>query len=393
MIQRDYLIIGGGIAAGAAVETLRKFDKRGSVTLVTSEPYPPYRRPSMLTAVLEKGNGSVEGLSLQPLAWYAKNKIELRLDMPVTQLNLDRHLAVLATGQVIEFKKAILAMGSRPRRPAVAGAGLGHVLYIRSIRDVQALKEASLAAPNVVVIGGGLIAAETVSLLRHLKVNVTLMCRYANLWQNRLDSDTAHWITGQFASRGVDLMMGESLNGFEGKTVLRNIQTKSGNRFPAGVALVAIGADPNLDLVANTPLSSPNGTPVNELLESDEKGIYAAGDIALYPDKLFGGVRRVDHWECAMAQGQVAGANITGKKRQRFEFVPRYSTKVFDLKFDFFGDLSRPPSRYDLAQGGHERKQFVIRYYQGNFLTAIVLCNQDAKRIELAEKEMRSVQR
>jgi 3-phenylpropionate/trans-cinnamate dioxygenase ferredoxin reductase subunit len=311
----------------------------------------------------------------------------------VTQLNLERRLAVLDTGQAIEFKKAVLATGSRPRRPPVAGASLGHVLYTRSLRDVEALREVAKNAPNVVVIGGGLLAADVASNLKRQKVKVTLMCRYPNLWQSRLDLETAQWLTDSFRAHGVEMMMGESLNGFEGKTVLKNIQTKSGNRFPAGVALVAIGADPNLDLVANTPLSSPNGTPVNEMLETDEKGIFAAGDIALYPDKIFGGVRRVDHWKCALLQGEVVGANITGKKRQRFEYVPNYSIQLFDLRFDFVGDLSRPPSRAEIVEGERARKQFVARYYQGNYLTGIVLCNQDPKRVAAAEKELRSTQR
>src|SRR5436309_15898544 len=106
------------------------------------------------------------------------------------------------------------------------------------------------------------------------------------------------------------MLVGESLNGFEGKTVLRNIQTKSGNRVPAGLAIVACGAEPNLDLVRNTPLSGPHGSPVTEYLETEEKGIFAVGDLAFYPDRIMGGVRSLTHLEYARAHSVVAGERV-----------------------------------------------------------------------------------
>ena len=144
-------------------------------------------------------------------------------------------------------------------------------------------------------------------------------------------------MTEQFAKRGVTLLLGASLNGFEGKTVLRNIQTKSGERVPAGVAVVACGSEPNLDIVRNTPLSGPHGSPVSDYLETEEKGIYAVGDLAFYPDRLMGGMRRQTHWENARQQGLIVGANITGKKRQRYEQIPYFWTEMFDMKIRFRG--------------------------------------------------------
>jgi NADPH-dependent 2,4-dienoyl-CoA reductase/sulfur reductase-like enzyme len=193
------------------------------------------------------------------------------------------------------------------------------------------------------------------------------------------------------AKKGVALMMQEDLKGFEGKTVLKNVQTKSGNRFPAGMALVAVGADPNLDLVLNTPLSSPNGTPVNSYLETDEKGIFAIGDIALFPDLVFGGTRRISHWDNAREQGKIAGSNMTGKKRQKFDYVQYFFSDIFDLSFEFFGDFSLPPSTVEL-EGSREKKRFVARYYRGGELMSIVFCNQEAGRGKAARKQLREAQ-
>src|SRR4029077_21055680 len=201
--------------------------------------------------------------------------------------------------------------------------------------------------------------------------------------------ETATWVTGYFAKNWVTLLLGESLNGFEGKTVLRNIQTKSGNRVAAGLAGVACGAEPNLDLVRNTPLSGPHGSPVNDYLETEEKGIYAIGDLAFYPDRLMGGVRRQTHWENAREQGFVAGANMTGKKRIRYEQIPYFWTEIFDLHFDFVGDFSVQPTRIDL-RGTYAKKRFTARYYQGDRLRGLLLCNQTAKDVDGARTELRT---
>ncbi len=392
MIRRDYLIIGGGVGGASVCEGIREHDKKGSVTLIGNELYLPYSRPSLSKAFLREAKPDPGKVALLDPGWYDKHKIEVRLGTVATQLNLERRLAVLATGQTIEFGKACLATGSRPHRPPVAGASLGNIIYLRTLRDALALREVTAVEKNVVVVGGGLLALEAAAALSQAGCKVSLLTRDESLWRPMLDSDTAHWLTGVFESHGVHLMLRETLNGFEGKTVLRNIQTKSGNRFPASVALVAMGADLNLELVHNTPLSSPNGTPVNECLETEEKGVYAIGDIALYPDLVLGGVRRGTHWESAILQGRVAGANMTGKKRTRFQYVPCFSSELFGIKFDFVGDFSLPPQRAQI-DGDLARQSFTAVHYQGDRPTSAVLCNRPASEIESVRKLFLGVKR
>src|SRR5436309_11207798 len=296
---------------------------------------------------------------------------------------------MLANGESIEFNKACLAMGSRPVRPAVAGVNLGNVIYLRTVRDALALKEMASVERGIMVVGGGLLACEAAASLRMMKLKIGLMHRDPYLLNRYLDPETGAWLTDHFAKHSVVLSMGESLNGFEGKTVLRNIQTKSGNRFPVGLAVVACGAEPNLHLVRNTPLSGPHGSPVTEYLETEEKGIYAVGDLAFYPDRIMGGVRRQTHWENAREQGLVAGANMTGKKRIRYEQVPCFWTEMFDLKMDFVGDFSLQPTRVTL-KGAYTKKKFVARYYLGDKLRALLLCHAGPREVDAAKTELRT---
>src|SRR5204863_7202078 len=151
----------------------------------------------------------------------------------------------------IELRNTYQALGSRPQRPTVSGTSLCNDIYLRTIRDALALREMANLEKTIMVIGGGLLACEAAASLRMMKMKVGLMHRDAYLLNRYVDPDTGAWLTDYFAKHGVVLSLGEALNGFEGKTVLRNIQTKSGNRFPVGLAVVTCGAEPNLDLVRN----------------------------------------------------------------------------------------------------------------------------------------------
>ncbi|PYJ04695.1 MAG: hypothetical protein DME67_07055 [Verrucomicrobia bacterium] len=391
MIRRDYLIVGASIGGASACEGIRKYDKRGSVTLVGAEVFPPYKRWILSKSFLREKEPNLKKLQEPDERWFRAHKIETRFGTLVTQFNIERRLAVLANGESIEFNKACLAMGSRPVRPPVAGTNLGNVIYLRTIRDALALREMANLERGIMVVGGGLLACEAAASLRLMKHKVGLMHRDPFLLNRYLDPETGTWLTDYFAKHGVVLSMGESLNGFEGKTVLRNIQTKSGNRFPVGLAVVACGAEPNLDLVRNTPLSGPHGSPVTEYLETEEKGIYAVGDLAFYPDRIMGGVRRQTHWENARSQGLIAGANMTGKKRIRYEQVPYFWTEMFDLRMDFVGDFSVLPMRVGL-DGTYAKKKFVARYYQGDKLRAILLCQQPEREVDSAKTQLRQAQ-
>src|SRR5437667_386740 len=273
MIQRDYLVIGGGIGGARACEGIRRHDKRGSVTLVSAEVFPPYKRWILSKSFLREKSLQPKKLQEPTEHWYQAHKIETRFGTVVTQFNIDRRLAVLANGESIEFNKACLAMGSRPVRPPVAGVGLGNVIYLRTLRDA--------------------------------------------------------------------------------------------------------------------PLAGPHGSPVTDYLETEEKGIYAIGDLAFYPDRVMGGVRRQTHWDNAREQGLIAGANMTGKKRIRYEQIPYFWTEMFDLHMDFVGDFSAQPTRIDLS-GIHAKKRFIARYYQGEKLRAILLCQKTAREVESAKKELRN---
>src|SRR6516164_7077044 len=264
MIQRDYLIIGTGIGGASACEGVRKHDKRGSVTIVGAEIMPPYHRWMLSKDFLREKTPPLKKLGYFDQHWFDSHKIETRFATIVKQFNIERRLAVLGNGESIEFNKACLAMGSRPIRPPVAGVNLGNVIYLRTVRDALALREMANIEKTVMVVGGGLLACEAAASLHMMKLKVSMIHRNSYLLNRYLDSHARPWLTDYYAKDGTTLLIEARLHGFEGKRALRDIQTKSGNRVPAGLAVVCCGAEPNLDLVRNTPLSGPHGSPVTE---------------------------------------------------------------------------------------------------------------------------------
>jgi len=158
MIRRDYLVVGAGIGGASACEGIRKYDKRGSVTLVGAEPFAPYKRWIISKSFLREKESNLKKLQEFDERWFDAHKIEARFGTVVTQFNIERRLAVLANGESIEFTKACLAMGSRPGRPAMAGTNLGNVIYLRTIRDALALREMANLEKTIMVVGGGLLA-------------------------------------------------------------------------------------------------------------------------------------------------------------------------------------------------------------------------------------------
>jgi len=393
MIRRDYLIVGAGVGGVSACEGIREHDAKGSILLAGAEHELPYHRPQLFPQILGKGKVNSDKLHVHDADWFKRKHVDLRLGTIVTQFNLERKIAVLANGQAVEFKKACLATGGRARKPQIAGANVGNVFYLRSLRDVLGLQETLETEKEIVIVGGGRVACETAAFLsKRPKAHISLMHRGKGLLSRYLDEESSVWLAEYFGANKVKMLMNETLNGFEGRTVVRNVQTKSGQRFTAQAAIVAIGVDMNNGLFLNTPLNYPAGTPVNDYLETEEKGVYAVGDIALFPDRIFGGQRRVEQWHAAVAQGRVAGANMTGRKRIKWEYTPWLSTDLFDLHFDFVGDFSKPATRVEVV-GDRAKHKFIVRHYHLAALMGVSLCNQSEDKVEAAKNEIRECPR
>jgi NAD(P)H-nitrite reductase large subunit len=284
---------------------------------------------------------------------------------------------LLDGGQVVEYRRLCLCMGARALRPDLPGGGLGHVCVCRNAADEERInKLISGARQRVVVFGGGGLAASFLTRLLEDQPQghgdrLTVLHRRSHFWGRWLDPEGADWLTQRIAARGVELRMHEEVKGWEGRLMLRNVQTKSGQRFAAGLGLVAWGTQPRLELVQGTPLGYPQGIPVDEFLETEEKGVFAVGEVAACPP---GAGRRVDIAEGILRQAEVAAWNITGRERRRFEWVYRRKTEFLGMQFEFVGDCDLPVRR--IEREGKPGEGFILRRYGDRGVVGVVLCDQ-----------------
>jgi 3-phenylpropionate/trans-cinnamate dioxygenase ferredoxin reductase subunit len=382
MIRTEYLIIGAGVAGVSAAEAIRRNDTKGRLIMAGTDLAGVVDRESLIPFLNTGPRILPSSLVTTPAEpWCAEHGVELRADSPVVQFNAERRVAVFASGQAVEFKKALLATGSRARRVKVPGSGLGNIFYPRTMRDIVGLRETLGQISHVTVVGGGWGAIEAASTLRDAGKEVALLTRSPAVFGRFLDPDTGAWLNDLFSKRGVRLYLNEILNGFEGQNILQRVQTKSGLRIDTDAVVVFMGAEPNLSLVANTPLNGSFGCPVNEYLETEEPAVFAAGDVAFYQDKRFGGSRRVEHVDAARAQGALAGHNMSSRSRKVFDYVPWHRCTVFGSRFDFVGDFSKQPTR-SRCEGSLAKRRFTLLLQFVSRVTGIVLCNQPEEEVE-----------
>jgi len=255
------------------------------------------------------------------------------------------------SGKFIGFEQLLIATGSTVRRLKVPGASRPEVFYLRQMRDAQAIRQQMQRGRRAVVIGAGFIGMEVASVLASQGVRTTMVFPDDRVWQRLFTPPISTFFERQFAHRGIAFMKSEKVVALTRKHHECQIVLGSGHQVPVDFVVAGIGVSPAVELFRRTPLDTDEGIKVNEFLETNIPGVWAAGDIANYPDQIFHRRKRVEHWDNAVEQGRVAMRNMMGKL-QPFIHVPYFFSDAFDLSYEFWGDAT-----------GHDR---VV--YRGNLL-------------------------
>ncbi|MBS2548778.1 FAD-dependent oxidoreductase [Catenulispora sp. NL8] len=314
------VIVGTGIAGTTAALTLRKEGYQGRITLVGAEAETPYRRPPLSKDVL-RGTMKSERIRLKPDGFWAAQAIELRTGSTVTAIDTDASTVTLADGTGLDYRKLVLATGSRPRGLPQA-AGVPGVHYLRSLHSATALASALAGRGPVVVIGGGLVGLEVAASARALGCAVSVLEAADRPMSRVLPAWLADPLTALHQDRGVEIHTGVSVARIERHTHGKlSVTAADGRVWPASVVVASVGTVPETALaeaaglpVANgaNGVNSANGIVVDEYGRTPVPGVFAAGDAANVPDLLHGGRRRGEHWNEAMEQGAAVAKTIVG---------------------------------------------------------------------------------
>jgi NADPH-dependent 2,4-dienoyl-CoA reductase/sulfur reductase-like enzyme/nitrite reductase/ring-hydroxylating ferredoxin subunit len=325
------VIVGGGAAGFAAAEMLRRESFAGNIVMLSQEAEAPVDRPNVSKDYLA-GNAPEDWMPLRPDDFYRDEGIDLRLGTEAHSIDTGARQVILKDGETVRYDRLLLATGAEPRRLMVPGADLPHVHTLRTLADSRAIIAAAGDARHALVVGASFIGLEVAAALRARGIEVHVVAPEAVPMERVLGPELGRFIRVLHEDHGVIFHLGEEAGSIEKDYVL----LKSGARLPADLVVVGVGVNPRLVLAERAGLKMDRGVVVDRYLETSVPGIYAAGDIARWPDPHSGTAIRVEHWVVAQRQGQTAARNMLGF-RESFDAVPFFWSKHYDVPVNYVG--------------------------------------------------------
>jgi apoptosis-inducing factor 3 len=331
-----FVIIGSGAAGNMAARTLRVEGFKGRVIIISEDKHSTYDRPSLSKTFLS-GNIDSEDLQLQEKSFFDNRSIELLLDTSVASLDTLTRSIILDSGKSISYDKLLIATGGKPVIPFIPGSELKNIFTLRTYTDSEKIIEKSENSKNCVIIGSSFIAMETASSLlnRNENLNITVVSQDKVPYENVFGKEIGTLIENAHKSNGVKFILEVEATSFKGNGKVETVELSNGKSLNADIVILGIGVQPATDFVKGIITTDDGSIEVDEYLNA-AKDIYAAGDIASFPDWRDNKKIRIEHWRTALQQGKVAALNMLGRD-VKYKSVPFFWTNQADLKIQYVG--------------------------------------------------------
>jgi NADPH-dependent 2,4-dienoyl-CoA reductase/sulfur reductase-like enzyme/nitrite reductase/ring-hydroxylating ferredoxin subunit len=375
------VIVGAGAAGNAAAQRLRREGYGGPVTLLGADDSPPYDRPNLSKDYLA-GNAPEEWIPLHPRELYDERRIDLRLGTRVETIDPLRRTVTLAGGDTLAYGALLLATGAAPVRLDLPGGDLPHVRYLRTLADSRAIvarveelrSRQAAAAPRAVVLGASFIGLEVAAALRARQLEVIVVGVEAVPLAHVMGNEVGGFVRSLHEEHGVAFRLGQRAAAIDAGAVT----LASGERLPADLVVIGVGVRPAVALAEAAGLAVDDGVLVDEYLQTSSPGIYAAGDIARWPDPHSGERLRIEHWVVAERQGQTAAANILGL-RERFTAAPFFWSQHYDVQISYVGHAPSPArGGVDVGVSGSlAARDATVTYSAGGRVRAVATISRD----------------
>jgi apoptosis-inducing factor 3 len=378
------LIVGGGAAGLAAADMLRRQGYSGPVTLLSADDSAPYDRPNLSKDFLA-GNAPAEWMPLCPPEYYSERAIELVLNARVRSIDITQRRVTLESGRPLGFGALLLATGADPVRLAIPGSGDLPRYYLRSFADSQAIVDASKSAKRAVVVGASFIGLEVAASLRERGIDVHVVGQEHVPLERVMGREVGAFVRELHESHGVVFHLGSSVARIDGTRLVLS----DGSTLEADFVVLGVGVRPAIALAEQAGLAIDRGIAVNEYLETSAPNIFAAGDVARWPDPHSGDRIRVEHWVVAERQGQVAALNMLGR-RQPFDAIPFFWSQHYDVAINYVGHAET----WDATEieGALASRDCAVTYRRQGRILAVATVSRDLASLR-AELEMESLKR
>ena len=374
-----FVIVGGGAAGFAAAEMLRREGFAGAVTMLSNDGAMPVDRPNLSKDYLA-GNAPEDWLPLRGEDYYQDAGIDLRLNTGVSAIDPKARSVTLGNGDSLPFDRLLLATGAEPVKLQIPGADQPHLHILRSVADSRAIIKAAGNAKRVLVIGASFIGLEVAASLRARKLEVHVVAPDERPMQRVLGPEMGDFVRALHEENGVHFHLKDTVERIDGQRAT----LKSGGVIDADMVVVGIGVKPRLALAEQAGLATDRGVSVNEYLETSASGVFAAGDIARWPDPHSRENIRVEHWVVAERQGQTVARNMLGQ-REVFDAVPFFWSQHYDVPINYVGHAE---SFDEIAvDGSISGKDCLLKYRKGGRVLAVASIYRDLDSLK-AELEM-----
>ena len=369
------VIVGAGAAGDSAAETLRREGFGGSITMIDPDRDAPYDRPNLSKDYLA-GTAAEEWIPLHPPEFYQERGIELRRGPRVEAIDAARRRARLSDGTELPWDALLLATGASPVRlaPELERA-TPTVHYLRTLEDSRRVAGAAREGQRAVVLGASFIGLEVAASLRARKLRVQVVAQDERPLERVMGPELGDLIRRIHEEHGVVFHLGRKVAGVADGTVVLD----SGERLAADLFVAGIGVRPNLELAEAAGLALDRGVAVNARLETSVSGIFAAGDIARWPDPHTGERIRVEHWVLAQRHGQTAARNMLGAG-EAFAGVPFFWSQHYDQSINYVGHAERW-DRLEV-EGDLAARDAAVRFLKGERLLAVATVGRDRESLE-----------
>jgi 3-phenylpropionate/trans-cinnamate dioxygenase ferredoxin reductase subunit len=354
-----FAVIGGGLAAAKAVETLRGEGFEGRLVVVAEEPLPPYERPPLSKGYLQGGD-TFGDARVHDEGFYAEHDIELLGGTRATALDPGGHRIDLSDGSSLAYDQVLIATGAVPRRPPIPGAQDERVRTLRTVPDSDVLRAALGPGAHLVVIGAGWIGSEAAASARGLGADVTVIEQADNPLERVLGAELGAYFGRLHRDHGVRLLTGAGVEAIEDG---RRVRLAGGETLEGDLVLLGVGVAPATGLAEAAGLAVDNGIVVDEHLRSATPGVLAAGDVASARHARYGRQVRVEHWDNAIGQGEAAARSMLGSD-EPYTRLPYFFTDQYELGMEYVG-LHAPEDRL-VVRGSLDEDAFQAYWVGGD---------------------------